>query len=242
MNRLQLSALTRLKAALFSTMVSATAAFLIALQAFSQTTALGDGVETAVPRSPEDGGARRWSVEAGGSLNLYDGPSADASVIDVITDGAVLSNMGCRQGDDRIWCDVRPFRGGARGFAAAEFLKPAEGPDGIVPTGRDDSPSRARKRDFDERGEIQCAQEQGQALGECPAAIARGVGGDATVVVTFPNGFARMLYFVHGEFTSASATMSGVGTDTDWQIEGGHHIIRVDDQRYILPDTLVFGE
>ena len=231
-----------LETAILRTMIFATAAFLVALQGFSQTTALGDEVETAVPRSPEDGGARRWSVEADASLNLYDAPSADASVIDVITDGAVLSNMGCRQGDDRIWCDVRPFRGGARGFAAAEFLKPAVGPDGIVPTGRDDSPRRARKRDFDERGQIQCAQEQGEALGECTADIARGVGGDAAVVVTFPNGFARTLYFVHGEFTSADATMSGVGTDTDWSIEDSRHIIRVDDQRYILPDTLVFGE
>ncbi|MEM7635371.1 MAG: hypothetical protein AAF299_12470, partial [Pseudomonadota bacterium] len=59
-------------------------------------------------------------------------------------------------------------------------------------------------------------------------------------VVTFPNGFARNLYFVHGEFVRASATMSGVGTDMDWRLQNGRYFIRVDDQRYELPTTLIF--
>jgi len=108
--------------------------------------------------------------------------------------------------------------------------------------GLDDSKRRARNRDFDATGEIPCAQEQGQALGKCRVAVARSDGGDATAVVTFPNGFARGHYFVHGEFVAASATMSGVGTDTDWRLESGLHYIRVDDQRYELPDALVFGD
>ena len=123
----------------------------------------------------------------------------------------------------------------------AAGLEPAQGPDGVIPTGVDDSKRRARKRDFDATGVIPCAQERGQVLGECTAEVARGNGRDATVVVTFPNGFARSLYFVHGEFVSASSTMSGSGVDTDWRIESGLHDIRVDDQRYELPDILIFG-
>jgi hypothetical protein len=123
----------------------------------------------------------------------------------------------------------------------AAGLRPAQGPDGVVPTGVDDSKHRARKRDFDAKGVIPCAQERRQPMGECSAEVARSGGRDATVVVTFPNGFARSLYFVHGEFVSASSTMSGSGIDTDWRIENGRHDIRVDDQRYELPDILVFG-
>ena len=212
------------------------------MQALGQTALQQDVVDTMVPRPPQDGGARRWSVAAGGTLNLYDAPSADATIVEVVEDGTVLSNLGCEQGDDQIWCAVQPFKGGARSFAAAAFLVPARGPDGIVPIGPDDSRRRVRKHDFDERGEIRCAQERGQALSTCTVGVARGGGGDATVVVTFPNGFARTLYFVHGEFTSANATMSGVGTDTDWQIDGGLHMIRVDDQRYELPQALIISE
>ncbi|MEO1115984.1 MAG: hypothetical protein AAFY05_26820 [Pseudomonadota bacterium] len=106
----------------------------------------------------------------------------------------------------------------------------------------DDSRERAGRREFDAEAEIPCAQEQGQALGTCDAAVSRGVGGDATVVVTFQNGFARKLYFVHGEFVKASATMSGVGTDMDWRLESEVHVVRVDDQRFELPDRFIFGD
>jgi len=106
----------------------------------------------------------------------------------------------------------------------------------------EDSASRARQGDFDARGRVRCAQERGQAPGECEAAVARDTDGKASVVVTFPNGFSRTLFFARGEFVSASATMSGSGTDTDQRIEDELHLVRVDDQRYELPDVFVFGE
>ncbi|MGF1551870.1 MAG: hypothetical protein ACFBWO_05115 [Paracoccaceae bacterium] len=195
-----------------------------------------------VPRSAEDGGPRRWAVTAEDGLGLRDAPAADAAVVSAVPKGAVLSNLGCAAREDRVWCEVRPFRGGARGFAPAASLRPAAGPDGTVPMGPDDSARRARGRDFDARGEVRCAQEVGEALGPCAAGVARGGGGDASVVVRFPSGFARTLFFVHGAFVSGDATMSGVGTDTDWRVEDGAHVVRVDDQRFVLPGAFVFGE
>ncbi len=59
--------------------------------------------------------------------------------------------------------------------------------------------------------------------------------------VQFANGFRRDLTFAQGMFIRGNATMSGVGTDTDWILEDGTHIIRVDDQRYLLPDALLVG-
>ncbi|MEL6678579.1 MAG: hypothetical protein AAFQ51_07725 [Pseudomonadota bacterium] len=99
----------------------------------------------------------------------------------------------------------------------------------------------ARQGTFDDRAVVACAQERGQALGSCNAAVARGQGGTATVVVTFPTGFARHLYFAEGAFLRANATMSGVGTDTDWSGDGVQIFIRVDDQRFELPVAFVFG-
>ena len=88
---------------------------------------------------------------------------------------------------------------------------------------------------------IACAQEQGEALGECEASLERGGTYDLTVTATFPNGFSRKLYFNGGAFVRANATMSGVGRDTDWQIKEGLHLIRVDDQRYEIPYALISG-
>jgi hypothetical protein len=193
-------------------------------------------------RSPEEGGARRWQVAPGFDVQLHESPSANATVIKIVPDGEILENLGCSIADGQVWCEVRPFRGGVRGFAAAEALRPAQGPDGSIPLGPNESAHRARKGDFDASQTIRCAQIRGQELTTCTAGAARAGGGDATLVATFSNGFARTLYFVHGEFVRANTTMSGVGTDTDWEIIDGLHLIRVDDQRFELPDALIFGD
>lgn len=210
------------------------------VDAGSQTIPSGGGHDAALYHAPKDGGVRRWRVVSGGDLRLS--PSSTAAVVATHQPGAVLSNMGCRAEGRQVWCNVRPFRGGPRGFMLADQLEPAAGPDGSISMGADDSRHRAGRKDFDASGNVSCAPERGQSLRACSAAVARGDGGDATVVITFPNGFARKLYFVHGEFVSASATMSGVGRDTDWDLKDGVHRIRVDDQRFELPDALVFGD
>lgn len=101
--------------------------------------------------------------------------------------------------------------------------------------------ARAKSGDFDRTGEVGCAQEAGQPLGLCEAGIARDENG-AVVVVTFPNGFSRMLMFEGGTFLRGNATMSGVGTDTEWTISNGIYQVRVDDQRFEIPEALVWGE
>ena len=191
--------------------------------------------------APAEGGARRWQVTAADGVAVRAAADMDADTVDMLKTGAVLTNLGCAKTSDGIWCKVRPFRGGVSGFAEARFLSPAQGADGLVPVGFDDSKRRAKRRDFDREGRIPCAQEKGQALGTCRAGVADSGGGDATVLATFPNGFSRLLYFVHGEFVSANPTMSGAGRDTDWRADGRVHYVRVDDQRYELTEALLFG-
>lgn len=100
---------------------------------------------------------------------------------------------------------------------------------------------RARRQQFDAEAEIECAQEQGEALGLCQTGVARGAGA-ATLAVTFANGFTRYLFFAGGDFVAGNPTMSGAGRDTDWDIVGGAHVIRVDDQRFVVPVPLLSGE
>ena len=91
--------------------------------------------------------------------------------------------------------------------------------------------------DYDEPETVPC----GQKLGECEVIIARFGYGNETVIATFANIFARTLKFVNGAFISANPTMSSVGTDTDWCVKNGIHVIRVDDQRYMVHNSLIFG-
>jgi hypothetical protein len=105
----------------------------------------------------------------------------------------------------------------------------------------DDHPRRAARGAFDTEGVIACAMNPGEALGECGFGLALGPDGDATLVATFANGFRRTLSFDDGRFVRGDATMSGTGTDIDWRIEDGLHLIRVDDQRYEVPTATLPG-
>ena len=86
---------------------------------------------------------------------------------------------------------------------------------------------------------IACAQESGDPLGRCTYGIERDGTGKTTFTAVFANGFKRRLYFDKARFIKGSTTMSGTGTDTDWNLEDGTHRIRVDDQRFEIPDTLI---
>jgi len=108
----------------------------------------------------------------------------------------------------------------------------------IIVTG---PPASGDERTTDDEDRVACAQERGQPLGTCTVRVTRGEAGEISVTVRFANGFSRSLRFVDGAFVRADATMSGSGTDTDWHLDGGVHRIRVDDQRYEVPDELVSG-
>ncbi len=89
---------------------------------------------------------------------------------------------------------------------------------------------------------IACAQERGEALGQCTYRIKRNDKGKVTITAVFANGFKRKLFFKDGKFLKASVTMSGVGTNTDWSLKDGTHMIRVDGQRYEVPDSLIAAD
>ncbi|CAN0603989.1 unnamed protein product, partial [Ectocarpus sp. 12 AP-2014] len=130
--------------------------------------------------SAEQGGPRRL-VTIGDNLAVYAMPSVQAEKIDALSSGSLFSNLGCVDVEGQGWCGVRKKRG-LSGFVQSAQVRPAKGPDGIVPIGVNDSKRRVRKQDFDAKSDIRCAQEQGQAMGQCRAAVARSGGGDATVV------------------------------------------------------------
>lgn len=113
---------------------------------------------------------------------------------------------------------------------------------GVVSADVMDAAKRARAGDFSVAGEVACAQEVGQSLGVCLASVAMDDATGSAVVVEFPNGFARTLLFEDGAFLRGNTTMSGNGTDIDWHVENGTHLIRVDDQRFEIPEGLILGK
>jgi hypothetical protein len=220
----------------------------IAVPAFAQdipgeivSSQAGTAQAAEVPAVPQDGGPRNWEV-AGVSrgLNLRDQPSTEARVISSYVSGTILDNLGCLRAGGRVWCDVQELGGGPRGYVAAEFLVPAVSPDGSVATGPDTSAERAGQGDFDARGRIPCAQHRGQPMTQCDFGVARAGGGYATVVVTRPDGRTRAIFFRMGKPVGADTSQADWG-EFKASRESDLNLIRVGDERYEIPDAVVFG-
>lgn len=184
----------------------------------------------------KDGGPRVWTVtDAPSGLNLRSGPSTNAPVMSHFENGDRLDNLGCERSDGRLWCQVQRFGGGPVGYVAADYLSPSLGPDGSMPAGPDDSALRAGQRDFDATGKIRCGESQ------CDFGVARAGGGFATVVVTRRNRTDRAIYFRMGQATGADTSQADGYPDFSATRNGDSYIVNVGDERYWIPDAVIFG-
>lgn len=197
---------------------------------------------TPVPALPDDGGPLVFEVTGVSTvLNMRFEPSTSAQIVGRLAPGAWLDNLGCREAEGRVWCDVQTFGGGPRAFVAAEYLAPATAPDGAPALGPDDSALRAGQDDFDASGEIPCALASGQPMGRCDFSVARAGGGFATVVIGLPGGAERLIFFRMGIATGAGTSEASPRGEFSVTKEADLHLVRVGVERYEIPDAVVLG-
>jgi len=139
--------------------------------------------------------------------------------------GQVLRNEGCED----AWCRVATLDGAVRGWGDRQYL---EASDHVLRTGQGV---------FDAVGLVPCAQGSGAPMTTCAMGAARDDNGKAIVVVTKPDGVDRQLFFTDGEFVNADTSEAGGGFETSVEREGDLQLIRVDDERYEIPDAVIFG-
>jgi heat shock protein HslJ len=201
-----------------------------------------DSVAAVIPAAPEAGGPRNWEVSGvSRALKLREEPSTTAAVLARYRPGTLLDNLGCRQVQGKVWCDVQQLGGGPRGFVAAAFIRPAISPDGSAAMGPDDSALRAGQGQFDATGQAPCAQGQGEPMGQCAFGVARAGGGYATVVVKRPDGRQRFIFFRMGRPIGASTSQADGYPEFRAIKEGDLNLIRIGAERYEIPDAVVLG-
>ena len=163
------------------------------------------------------------------ALNIRAAPSLDAAVVGGALAGTVLRNYGCQDAAGRRWCEVERVDDGARGWAAGEYLEEAG------PT------LRAGQGIFDAGGWIDCAASAAAGPTRCGFGVARGADGAATVVVTRPDGRERALFFENGAFLSAATGQADGYPEYGATKAADVFVIRVGDERYEIPEAVVFG-
>ncbi len=193
------------------------------------TLALAAGARAEVaPPTPE-----YWEVtgvNAGDTLNLRESPSTGAAVVAELARGTVLHNLGCQDDAGQRWCEVELAEGGVRGWAAARYLLEHVA---AAPPAPDTAPATPAAP-LPAVGELACSL-NGAPVPTCPYAIQHADDGTVEVVVTFPDGFERVLAFAEGEVWSPDPTDEVTARSGD-----GATIVEVNGvERIEVPDAVV---
>jgi len=101
--------------------------------------------------------------------------------------------------------------------------------------------TRAGTGDFDATGRIPCAQHAGQPMASCRFGVAREAGGNATVVITRPDGSSRAIFFADGRASSADTGQADGYPEFSVNKTNDLNTISIGDERYEIPDAVVFG-
>ncbi|WP_417583784.1 SH3 domain-containing protein [Pelagibacterium sp.] len=181
------------------------------------------------------GGPDFWEVHglsSGDALNVRSGPGTDHRVLGRVRSGDVLRNLGCERPNTTVWCQIEATDGsGLTGWASSAYLRetgmPSQTGDALV-----------EGTNYNAVGAIPCAIEANSSVSTCEFGVTRGRPGLATLFITLPNGFERVIDFSNGEVRPMSAvssfSVSRSGDETIIDVDRGAEI-------YTVPDAVVFG-
>ena len=100
---------------------------------------------------------------------------------------------------------------------------------------------RAADGKFNATGPIPCARLKGQPMGQCTFGVARAGGGTATVVVTHADGRKRFIFFEKGKAVGADLSQADGNMTFSATRETDLYMIRAGDERYEIPEAVIFG-
>ncbi len=103
------------------------------------------------------------------------------------------------------------------------------------------SAERAGQGNFDATGKIPCAQAKGQPMGQCPFGVSREGNGTATVIVTHSDGRTRAIFFENGKAVSADLSQADGNMDFNATKESGLYMINAGNERYEIPQEVIYG-
>lgn len=192
-------------------------------------------VEKGDAADGQPGGPEYWSVATSGSgtLRLRAQPSTGAPELARLARGAVLRNLGCRMAEARQWCRVATLDPGLEGWAAAEFLTEAAAPsptDALVPG-----------TPFHATGDVPCVPAAGAAETLCAFGVVREGGGTGSVQLTLPDGATRTVRVENGVPVAVDPAPGETAPPMSTVREGDSSIVTIGDQRFVIPDAVIFG-
>lgn len=93
---------------------------------------------------------------------------------------------------------------------------------------------------YNATGEIPCSITTGQPTGSCPFGVTREGNGTGIVTVTKPDGSTRAIFFENGEATGYDVNQTDSG-EFSFEKQGDLSVIRIGEERYEIPEAVIFG-
>ena len=146
---------------------------------------------------------------------------------------AKLERSGCTQLSELEGCDINKTKAenAKAGFGAAA---PAE-------SQRASTSERAGQAQFDAHAPVKCAEKAGQPMVQCQGAVARDPGGNATVVITRPDGRKRFVFFENGKAVYADMSQADGNMAFSATKQGDIYHVHAGDERYEIVEAFIFG-
>lgn len=199
------------------------------------------------------GGPDFWRVRAGSGLNLRTAPSTGARVLANLPNGLELRNLGCRMAEGRRWCQVATPDGSLTGWVAGDYL--AEGSveaatqlPGMTPVasaeGNLDRPVggvRPEGTAFTATGLTDCTPPGETAMRTCEFGVVREGNGTGMVLVFWPWGGPRAIFFENGTPVRFDRSEADRGKTMTVTRDADASVVAIGDERYFLPDAIIFG-
>jgi hypothetical protein len=107
---------------------------------------------------------------------------------------------------------------------------------GLAPS----SDALVKGTDFHATGDIPCAMAVSQPMASCPFGIKREANGSGIITITKPDGHTRAIFFENGKAVGADVSEADPG-DFKAEKQGDLSIIHIGEERYEIPDAVMFG-
>ena len=182
------------------------------------------------------GGPDYWMVSGlanGSALNLRAGPATRYGIVSVLRNGDVLQNQGCRLTGQERWCRIRAMGSGVTGWVAGRYL--IETPAPRAPAVPKNGPL-GNGTPFDATGSVACTTAPDQPIQQCFFGVIRAGPGNAGVWIALGDGNERHILFENG--VPVTTEPSGA---LRFDTVDGLYTIRIDTERYEIPEAVVYG-
>jgi hypothetical protein len=110
----------------------------------------------------------------------------------------------------------------------------------IVTSSDADGDALVKGTNYNATGEIPCATTVGQPTSYCSFGVVREGNGSGLVTVTKPDGRTRTIFFENGEATGYDVNQADRG-EFSAEKQGDLNVIRIGQERYEIPDAVIFG-